>query len=406
MLTDPALPTHYAMVRAIREKLIGWSPALFVGWNSWRFDEHFLRQALYQTLHVPYLTNTGRNARTDAMRLVQAASIWTPGALTIPVDECGTPVFKLERVAPANGFPHVDAHDAMADVEATMRLCRLVMERAPDTWSAFMRFSQKAAVLGYLGEETVFSLSDVYGRRAYSWLVTAIGPNKTISSEHYVFDLGNDPAELASLNEEDLRARLCQQPKPVRVLRCNAAPMLLPASDAPEIAESKLLGLEELERRAQVLRADEALCARLIATFEATRELREPSPHVEAQIYDRYINGVDEQRMAAFHEAPWEDRAAIIAQFEDERLAALGRRLIFLERPDVLEETARIETERALARRLAGRVENAPWLTLPQAIQDVDQLLAEGCDDRDRALLQSLRGHLDERLNAALALLV
>src|SRR5437588_6615589 len=57
-LRDSKLPSHYGMVRAIRSKLVAWSPSLFIGYNSLSFDENLLRQAFYQTLHPPYLTNT------------------------------------------------------------------------------------------------------------------------------------------------------------------------------------------------------------------------------------------------------------------------------------------------------------------------------------------------------------
>ena len=67
-LTDPALPTHYQAVREIRQKLMEWSPAVFIGYNSIAFDEELLRQALFQTLHPAYLTNTKGNQRSDAMR--------------------------------------------------------------------------------------------------------------------------------------------------------------------------------------------------------------------------------------------------------------------------------------------------------------------------------------------------
>src|SRR6266851_1359429 len=45
-LTNVELPTHYIMMRAIRDKLLSWSPGLFIGYNSMGFDEHLLRQAL------------------------------------------------------------------------------------------------------------------------------------------------------------------------------------------------------------------------------------------------------------------------------------------------------------------------------------------------------------------------
>src|SRR5579862_4739280 len=112
-LTDHAYPSHYEMVRAIAAKLQSWSPALFLGWNSIHFDEDLVRQALYKTLHNPYLTNTGGNTRSDVMRIAQACSLFAPSALVLPTGADSQAVFRLDQVAPANGFPHNEAHDAM-----------------------------------------------------------------------------------------------------------------------------------------------------------------------------------------------------------------------------------------------------------------------------------------------------
>jgi len=48
-LFDESLHSHYAMICLIREKLLAWSPALFIGYNSLQFDEHLLRQAFYKS---------------------------------------------------------------------------------------------------------------------------------------------------------------------------------------------------------------------------------------------------------------------------------------------------------------------------------------------------------------------
>ena len=69
------------------------------------------------------------------MRIVQAASLFAPHALKFPAGADGQPVFKLDQVAPLNGFAHTRAHDAIADAEATMFLCRILMEEAPELWS-------------------------------------------------------------------------------------------------------------------------------------------------------------------------------------------------------------------------------------------------------------------------------
>jgi len=188
--------------------LLSWSPALFIGYNSIKFDEHLLRQAFYKSLHPPYLTNTNGNSRSDALRMVQAASVFAPDALVFPVDDNGQRVFELERIAPLNGLAHQNAHDALADVEATIFLCRKIMERAPDLWSTFMQFSQKATVVDHISAEDVFSLSDFYFGNHYSWPVTTIGSNPRNSSEYYVYNLAIKPQDLATATDEDLNRTL------------------------------------------------------------------------------------------------------------------------------------------------------------------------------------------------------
>ncbi len=259
-LVDPSLPTHYQMVRAISAKLTEWSPAIFIGHNSLGFDEHLLRQALYKTLHAPYLTNTNGNCRTDSLRMIQAVARFAPDALTIPVNDRGKQVFKLDRLAPANGFDHSAAHDAMADVEATIHMCRLIAEREPEHWSRFVRFAQKAAVTDFALEEDVFALTDFYYARPYSWMVTAIGTNPENGSEMLVLDLSNDPDDLAAMGDDELATVLAQSPKPVRGMRTNAGPIVMPYEDAPEEMRDALPALHELRRRAARVKGD-AVCA-------------------------------------------------------------------------------------------------------------------------------------------------
>lgn len=143
-LSDPALLTHFEMAAAIHERLTEWSPAVFAGYNSLEFDEDLLRQAFYQSLLPPYLTNTKGNSRLDVMRLALAVHEFEPRHLEIPQRADGAPTFKLDRLAPANGFLHPNAHDAMADVEATIYLAKLMRERAPWIWDHLLKMGHKA----------------------------------------------------------------------------------------------------------------------------------------------------------------------------------------------------------------------------------------------------------------------
>ena len=403
-LIDPSLPSHYEMTCRIREKLLEWAPATFLGYNSMWFDEPLLRQAFYKNLFPPYLTNMNGNCRSDVMRAVQAATLQVPNAITVPSGSNGQHTFKLDQVAPVNGYAHESAHGALDDVRATIHLARLLAERAPDIWSAFMRFSNKAAVIDYLSEESIVALSDFYFGKPYSWHVTLIGENAAYSSEQYVFKLGVDPDEFEMLSDSALASRLATQPKPVRSVRSNAAPILMPGDEAPDTASSWSIGIGELERRAQRLREDAVFCERLVASFEASQPEREPSVHVEQKIYDDFFGPADQARMETFHCSSWEVRPDIVSAFEDPRLQELGMRLIYTERPDVLKVGIRTQYQVAIAERLARNNETVPWLTLPKAIEQVDDLTA-GARDSEREFLQRHRRYLSDRLEATLSYL-
>jgi exodeoxyribonuclease-1 len=403
-LFDPSLRSHYEMACQIRAKLLAWSPALFIGYNSLQFDEHLLRQAFYKSLHPPYLTNTNGNSRSDALRMVQAASLFAPNALTFPVGEDGQFIFKLDQVAPLNGFAHNHAHDALADVEATIFLCRTIIERAPELWSAFMRFSQKAAVADHISSEPIFSLSDFYFGNPYSWLVSTIGSNAENNSEFYVYNLSIDPETLIDLPDEDLLYRLSASPKPVRKLRSNACPIIMPTEDAPDIAPGLQLGNEELTRRAEFLRDRDEFRTRLIRAFQSTKEEPIASPHIERQLYDAFFPKEDEILMERFHAVRWDERQAIVAAFKDRRLRRIGQRLIFLERPDLLLNMERTQYDRAIAARIGKDDPEASWLTLPRALADIDDLLAEA-DPIEAAFLQEHRLHLADRMEHAALIL-
>jgi exodeoxyribonuclease I len=396
-LLDPELPSHYSMIRIIEGKLRAWSPATFLGYNSLRFDENLFRQALYQTLHDPYLTNTSGNCRTDVLKMVQATSLFAPAALIIPTDEKEKPVFKLDRVAPANGFNHENAHDALADVQATIYLCKIIKQWAPSVWASFLRFSSKAAVADYTLQEPAFCLAEFYQRQPHTWLVTRIGANKENPSEIYVYDLSVEPESILPLTDDELKDRLAKAPRVLRRIRSNACPILVPVGEAPEGCAGKALSSNEVMRRVELLQAAEGLADRLCRIFSGIRDPREPSPHVELQIYDGFFTFADRARMAQFHAAPWENRPAIADQFDDARLKTMASRLIYVERPDLLSENARTAHAKQIAERLLGTDPSGSWLCLEKAIEQIDVLLPEA-DDAGRLFLAEFRSYLAEQL--------
>lgn len=393
-LLDGSLPSHYDMVRAIRQRLLSWSPSIFLGYNSIRFDEEMLRHALFQTLHPAYLTSNHNNSRADVWGLAMAAAAVSPACLNVPIGPEGRPIFRLEQLALANGVAQEQAHDALSDVITTLELCRLVHQRSPELWQRFVRFSKKATVADFVEAEDGFMLTEFFANQAYHAPVVCIGRDPDQANGRFCLNLNSDADHFAVMTDDELRAELAQKPCPVRRLRINAAPILTALYDAPEVMLNGL-DLDAIEGRARRVKDDPALCARLVSAYTSTREPRIPSRHAEERLYDGFPGPQDEARMVEFHEANWADRLPIVQSLDDERLRFFGFRLLYFEARSVLPETLRLELEHALSGRLVDA--EAGGLTLEQALRSIDETSS---DDGSGAggLLADYRSYLVGRM--------
>ena len=396
MLIDSALPSHYEMIRHIRDTLLEWSPATFIGFNSMSFDENLLRQALFQTLHPAYLTNTNGNARSDAIRVAHAASVYAPDAIVVPTDDRGRQVFALDRLANANGYNHDDAHEAMADVEATIYIVRLIRNRAPDVWKAMDRATTKNAVKEYVTTESLFSLTESYFGRIYSWQVTPCGQNPKDAGQLLVFDLFFDPDDYRFLSAEDLVPVMNASPKVIRSLRANRQPIMMPADTTPDGTKALQIPPGELRRRVEIIQGDTDFQAR-VGRAQALRFVdKEPPAHVEQRIYDGFPNAADEALMEQFHQADWSERSALAAQIEDPRLGEFARRLIYFERPEMLSHAHSTELSTWMANRVLTEDESVPWMTVRKALRETDVLLRNARGE-EAGLLSEVREFLYSR---------
>ncbi|WP_398469803.1 exonuclease domain-containing protein [Tardiphaga sp.] len=390
-LVDPSLPSHYAMVKEIQKTLLAWSPAVFVGFNSIRFDEEMLRHALFQCLFPAFLTSNHRNCRADALSLVMAADAVSPAQLVVPLGDDGRRTFRLGALATANGVAHGHAHDAMSDVLATLDLCRLVFQRSPELWQRFVRFSNKASVADFVEAEDGFVLTEFFGGQAYHTAAVCIGRDPGQPNGRLCLNVGEDVERLSGLSDADLLSRLSEKPSPIRRLRINAAPTLTALFDAP-VHMLNGASIDDIERRASWVRDDPSMRARLVTA--ASREQYPLSPHIEERVYSGgFPKPNDQARMIAFHDFPWDERVSIVESFDDERLRWFGLRLIYFEARQVLPATLRTEVENRLADQLTG--DGTGPLTYEIALAETSKLLETSIDPND--LLSQYHCYLQER---------
>jgi exodeoxyribonuclease I len=380
LLISPKLPSHYHATCQIRDKLLEWSPSIFIGYNTINFDEDFLRQAFFQTLNSPYITNIQGNARADVLRLVHAAMAYAPDCLKIPTNNKGNPVLKLDQLAPANGFSHENAHEAMADVEATIHIAKVIRGGAPNVWQNVMKTCRKSVAIDTLMKTDVLALTETYFNKENSWLVTYCGENPENSSQLATFDLQQNPASYVDLGVDALVNVLNASPKVIRSVRTNAQPILMPCEFATDAAAAKVLDQSVVSDRVNVIQGAPEFRKRVGQALASRFPDEGPSPYPEKRIYDEFPSRSDEALMLRFQQQGWDERYATAEQLKDDKRKEFALRVIFSEAPEVLPKGKRDKIDAWMRRRILSNDENVPWNTVHKAIRETDNMLAAAAE--------------------------
>jgi len=366
---DKSLPTHYEMMLVLKERLEGWSPAVFSGWNSISFDEEFLRYGFYQSLLPSYLTSFFSNARLDILKIAQAAHVFEPGSLIVPTNHNGNNTFSLDPLSRANGHTPTQAHDALSDVQATIFLAKLLKTNAPLVWSQAVRFSKKASVVDFMNSGEVCITSESYKGRTYQYPVVKIGEDPGYAAFVYVADVTRDYSQFLSLSLNDRVAWLKSSPQPIRKIKANASPMLMPLDDLDEFQG---MDLDAMYNASQGLMSKTNLCTALSETYFTATTREFDNVFVEQQLYDRFADHKTEQIWHDFHAAPWENRWKVLRNMLDARYKKLGIRLINENNPANLPENM-VSIMQKFVQRKPPKTEGVlpPWRTVATATQEL-----------------------------------
>ncbi|WP_316228268.1 exonuclease domain-containing protein [Bradyrhizobium sp. SZCCHNR1039] len=367
--------SHFEMMRQIHTKMAEWSAegAIFVGWNSMRFDEGMLRQGYYQSLLPIYQTNTNGNGRADMMRMAQVASACMPSCLAIPRDSKGKCVFKLGGIAEANGVQLDNAHEAMSDAAAVLGIARLVKQSTPKLWDAMVTNARKAAALKLIKNHSHLVLSETYWGAPYTFIVAPVVANAANANEWALFDLQFDPEPLLNANDADLLDAIDGKTKKIRRVSVNSQPALLPLEFAPVEIRGGRLSITTYQARAKAVLEHTEFRRRIGFLLSERYADEQPSSYVEENIYASFATSADEIRMHNFQRSEWSDRKAIIKSLGDERFREFGRRILACERSDLLTEREAQQWRGWCRDRLLSD-SGVPWLTVSAARARVKEL--------------------------------
>lgn len=218
----------------------------------------------------------------------------------------------------------------MFDTQTALELCRLVKKLSPDLWRRFVRFSNKASVADFVTSDEPFVLTEFYGNRAYHTPVVFVANEPDQPNGMLCLSLVKPIEELASMSDKQLASWLLSPPRPIRRVRSNAGPTMMPLWEA---SEEFFVGTscEVLEDRAVRIVEDEGLKTRIGRVFSENRAQYPEPAHVEEMLYTKFSSRNDATLCDRFHCAPWSERREIAQSLEDDRLKELALRICYFE---------------------------------------------------------------------------
>lgn len=310
------------------------------GYNSIRFDDELTRQLLYRNFYDPYEREwKNGNSRWDIIDMMRLCAATRPEGINWPTREDGSTSFRLEQLTVENGIEHADAHDALADVIATIEIAKLVRSKQPKLYDYVYALRQKRVVqseIDMVTRKPVLHVSMMYpAAQGCLALVMPICPHPTNSNGIIVYDLREDPESWIDLSAEEIRLRIFSSAEeleegvariPLKTLHINKCPIVTsPAVLSPERAEHFGLSIEDCRKHWSRLQGKQELAAKLQDVF--SEELSQGESDPDFMIYSGgFFPESDKKLMSMIRSTSPADLARLDLPFRDSRLATLLQR--------------------------------------------------------------------------------
>lgn len=308
-----------------------------LGYNNIRFDDEVTRYTCYRNFIDPYAWSwQNGNSRWDLLDVMRACYALRPDGINWPENEEGFISFKLENLSVANGIEHTNAHDAMADVIATIEMAKKIKSAQPKLFDYFLSMRHKRKLnelIDIVNMTPLMHVSGMLGKECNytSWIVP-VAWHPTNQNAVICVDLAKDPKVLIDLDTEQLNQRLYtkrsdlgpdEQPVPVKLVHLNKCPILAPAKTlTAENAEKIGINREQCLENLALLRKHPEIREKLIGIYSQEREY-EKSQNVDTMLYDGFFSPADKAAMEIIRETDPNNLAALDITFNDERIAPL-----------------------------------------------------------------------------------
>jgi exodeoxyribonuclease-1 len=281
-----------------------------VGYNSIRFDDEFTRHALYRNFIDPYAWHwKNGNTRWDILDVVRLCyALKKDASLEWVYDENGKPIFKLDQLSLANGIEHANAHDALADVRATIAIAKIIKESQPQLFDYAFSLREKKTVERKIQLfEPMLHTSGMYpAEKSCTRLAVALAYHPEYNDRAIVFNLDQDPGLLLELEVEELKALMftkqSELPKGVERLQIkdlvfNKSPMFVPNvyKLEPKIIEQLQIDMETCLDRLSFIKDNQKTISKIVQDLYRNDQERIKTSDVDQTLYDGFMDNGDKR---------------------------------------------------------------------------------------------------------------
>lgn len=376
--------------RRLHDLFTGWAgkeDTAYSGYNTIRFDEEIMRQGFWQNLLDPYITSGRGRSRMDYLIMTRALHARNPDVIDFPInEETGKKNFKLENIAPLNGFSDHNAHDALGDVRATIHMARLIRDLDPALFSHMAAMGNANTARDFIDEEIVFQM--LGGPMVNPGVLDAclIASETSNTKNKLAWNLAVDPLPFLDLSAEEILERMRKTGTPFKTVKANKQPGVFPMSwgflNRVSSDDFEPASPDEIDARAEMIRSHEGFRAEAARALSLRTESYDAPEHIEEKIYSGFPSWADKDRMKDFHNAPdWNRRLDIARSFEKQELRAIGMRLVFQNAPEVLSQTLRQQIDERIASERFTLDTERPWTTVGKLMAELDEMQAEAPED-------------------------
>ena len=377
---------------------------IFLGFNSIRFDDEFMRCLHYRNFYDPYewQWQDGRG-KWDMLDVVRMTRALRPDGIEWPFDVHGKPTNRLELLTSLNKLSHEHAHDALSDVNATIEVARLIQNKQSKLFEYLftMRDKKRLAELVESGEPFVYTSGQYAGEFDKTTIAVRVCPHPKNNGSSFVYDLRHDPTEYRDMTPAQLAEKWrwkkdSDEPRlPVKKLQYNHCPAVAPLGVLDDASQQRLhIDMVEVRKHLKTLQSMKDFADRLCEASELLEKKQQTTlvstdKDVDGCIYDGFFGEQDKNGMRVVRAAKPEELSNLGLKFQDHRLEALLPLYKARNHPKQLTTEERVEWEKFRARKLFDGGQQSKMAKYVSRLQEV--VAKGGLTGHQEYLLEELK---------------